>query len=259
MSIHLVEFETTRGTAAVLQRRIATKDLSAHEVTAAFLQRIEQLNPVLNAVCTLNPRAEEEARACDARLADGKPPRPLEGVPFLAKDNLDTAGLRTTLGTEHLADRVPERDAICVARLKAAGAVLLGKTNTPEFAADINTTNKLFGQTRNPWDLNTTPGGSSGGTGAAIAAGLAPFGLGTDLGGSIRIPASFNGICGLRPSPGRVPVNSPDYPWETLVPHVQGPMARHVADLGLMLSVLAGPHVRDPMSLPEEGFDYAEA
>jgi amidase len=258
-SSKLVQFETTKHTASALKRRIAARDLSAVEVLDAFLERTETLNPSLNAVCTLNPRAREEAAAVDAYLAQGNPPRALEGVPFVAKDNLDTAGLRTTFGTEHMRDRVPTKDALSVARLRAAGAVLLGKSNTPEFAADINTTNSIFGQTRNPWDLNTTPGGSSGGTAAAIAAGLVPMGLGTDLGGSIRIPASFTGICGLRPSPGRVPVMSEDFAWETLVPHVQGPMARSVEDLGLMLSVLAGPDSRDPISLPVQSIDYAAA
>ncbi len=252
----LVELDSTKYTANALRRQIASRDTTALEVTRAFLQRIEALNPTLNAICTINPHAEEEAQQVDDYVAGGNALRPLEGVPFVAKDNLDTAGLRTTLGTEHLRSRIPTEDALSVARLKAAGAVLIGKSNTPEFAADINTTNSLFGQTRNPWDLNTTPGGSSGGTGAAIAARFAPIGLGTDLGGSIRIPASFNNICGLRPCPGRVPVISREFAWETLVPHVQGPMARNVEDLGLMMAVLAGPDSRDPMSLPAQDYDY---
>ena len=170
MNIKLVELDTTKYTANALRRRIASRDTTALEITRAFLQRIEALNPTINAICTINPRAEEEAQRVDDYVAGGNQLRPLEGVPFVAKDNLDTAGLRTTLGTEHLQSRVPTQDAVSVARLKAAGAVLIGKSNTPEFAADINTTNNIFGQTRNPWDLNATPGGSSGGTGAAIAA-----------------------------------------------------------------------------------------
>jgi amidase len=154
---------------------------------------------------------------------------------------------------------VPDEDTVSVARLRAAGAILVGKTNTPEFAHDVNTTNKIFGTTRNPWNLRTTAGGSSGGTGAAIAADMAPIGLGTDLGGSIRIPAAFCGISGLRPVPGRVPVYPSDFGWDTLVEHVHGPMARGVADLGLVLAALAGPDDRDPSSLPVPVHDYAAA
>jgi len=224
-----------------------------------FLRRVEERNPLVNAICTLNPEALAEARACDARLASGAPARPLEGVPFVAKDNLHTRGLRTTFGSRILEHFVPDEDAVAVERMKAAGAVLIGKTNTPEFAHDINTTNYLFGTTRNPRDLNRSAGGSSGGTAAAVASGMAPIGLGTDLGGSIRIPASFCGIAGLRPVPGRVPVYPTDYGWDTLVEHVHGPMAANVADLGRMLSVLAGPDDRDPASIPLQGHDYIEA
>ena len=178
-------------------------------------------------------------------------------MPFVAKDNLDTKGLRTTFGSLLCANYVPEQDAIAVERLRAAGAVLIGKTNTPEFATDVNTTNRLFGPTRNPFDLNVTAGGSSGGTGAALAAGMAPIGLGTDLGGSIRVPSSFCGTIGIRPAPGRVPVYPTEFGWDTLVEHVHGPMARTVADVGLMLSVLAGPDDRDPQPLPAQDHDYA--
>ena len=257
--MQLVDPNNDSRRAVDLRAAVVGRASTALAVTRRFLDRIESSNAVLNAVCTLNPAAEVEAEAIDARLSAGQVPRALEGVPFLAKDNLDTRNLRTTLGSEHLRDRVPDADAISVARLRKHGAVLLGKSNTPEFAADINTTNTIFGQTRNPWDLNTTPGGSSGGTGAAVASGQAPIGLGTDLGGSIRIPASFNGICGLRPCPGRVPVRSADFAWETLVPHVQGPMATSVADLGLMMTALAGPDSRDPISLPAQPFDYIAA
>jgi amidase len=246
-------------TAGEICEAITQGQLSALEVTRALLERIQQVNPTLNAVCTLDPSAEDQAREVDARRASGDAPRLLEGVPFLAKDNLETAGLLTTYGSKLLADNVPGSDALCVARMRAAGAVLLGKTNTPEFAADINTDNPVFGQTRNPWDLNTTPGGSSGGTGAAVAAGLAPVGLGTDLGGSIRIPASFNGICGIRPCPGRVPVYPQSFAWETLIPHVHGPLARNVGDLGRALAALAGPDEHDPLSLPDTGTDFAAA
>jgi amidase len=213
----------------------------------------------VNAVCTVNPRALQEAEAADARLARGAAPRPLEGVPFVVKDVIETAGVRTTFGSTIMQDYVPEMDAISVARLKRAGAILIAKVNTPEFATDPHTTNKLFGPTRNPWNLNVSPGGSSGGTGAAIAAAMAPIGLGTDLGGSIRAPASFNGIVGLRPQQGRVPVWPQEFAWDTLVAHVHGPMARSVADIGLQLAALAGPDDFDPSSLPSQGCDYAAA
>ncbi|MDA1311365.1 MAG: amidase, partial [Proteobacteria bacterium] len=173
--------------------------VSAREVTTAFLARIEAVNPVINAVCTLNEQALDVASEIDRRRAAGEPARPLEGVPFLVKDILQTKGIRTTFGSLLLEHDVPEEDTVTVERLKAAGGVLLGKTNTPEFAHDINTTNKIFGTTRNPWDVNVTAGGSSGGSGAAVAAGMAPLALGTDLGGSIRIPCSFNNLTGLRP------------------------------------------------------------
>ncbi len=246
-------------TAARIAEAVASGEVSAVEVTEAFLARIEAVNPVINAVCTLNPAALDAARAVDRRRAAGEAARPLEGVPFLVKDILQTKGLRTTFGSLLLEHDVPEEDTITVERLKAAGGVLLGKTNTPEFAHDINTTNKIFGTTRNPWDVNVTAGGSSGGSGAAVAAGMAPLALGTDLGGSIRIPCSFNNLAGLRPSPGRVPFYPTDYGWDTLVQHVQGPMTRDVGDVGLAMSVLAGPDDRDPSSLPDDGLDYRAA
>ncbi len=244
-------------TATRIASDIAARRLSATEVVSACLARVAQLNPGLNAICTLTAESALAAAAqCDRRLAAGLAPRRLEGVPFVAKDNLATAGVRTTYGALPFADHVPAEDALCVARLKAQGAILLGKTNTPEFAADVNTTNRLFGTTRNPWDPRVTAGGSSGGSGAAVAAGMAPVGLGTDLGGSIRIPAAFNGLVGLRTVPGRVPVYPAEFAWDTLVEHVHGPITRTVEDAGLMLSVLAGPDDRAPNSLPDPHADY---
>jgi amidase len=238
---------------------IAKKRVSATEVVRTFLERIERVNPAVNAVCALNPRALDEAAACDRRLASGEPPRPLEGVPFVVKDIIENAGLRTTFGSAIYRDHVPAEDALAVQRLKAAGAILLGKTNTPEFAHDVNTTNQIFGTTRNPWNLRATAGGSSGGTAAALAAGMAPLGLGTDLGGSIRIPSAFCGTVGLRPVPGRVPVYPADFGWDRLVAHVQGPMARTVEDCAATLAVLSGPDDRDPSSLPGPVHDYRQA
>ena len=251
--------DIVRKSAVELAADVAAKRLSATQVTRAFLERIAQLNPVVNAVCTISPRALDDAGECDRRLRAGERPRPLEGVPFVVKDVIQTAGLRTTFGSMIYEHHVPDEDAVSVARLRTAGAILVGKTNTPEFAHDVNTTNKIFGTTRNPWNLQTTAGGSSGGTGAAVAADLAPIGLGTDLGGSIRIPSAFCGKVGLRPVPGRVPVYPSEFGWDTLVEHVHGPMTRTVEDCGLMLAVLAGPDDHDPTSLPAEPRDYIKA
>jgi len=215
--ITFVNDEITSRSASGLAADVGQRKLGASEVVTAFLERIERLNGALNAVCTRNEHALAEAETCDKRLRAGKQPRLLEGVPFLAKDNLQTRGIRTTFGSMIYERYVPDEDAVAVERLRAAGAILLGKTNTPEFAHDVNTTNRLFGTTRNPWNLRVTAGGSSGGTGAAVAAGLAPIGLGTDLGGSIRIPSAFCGTVGLRPVPGRVPVYPAEVGWDTPV------------------------------------------
>ncbi len=238
---------------------VGNREVSAVEVTNAFLDQINAVNPVINAVCTLNEQATAVASAVDERLKAGGIARPLEGVPFLIKDILQTKGVRTTFGSLLLENYIPEEDAISVERLKKAGGILLGKTNTPEFAHDINTTNKIFGTTRNPWNINVTAGGSSGGSGAAVAAAMAPLAIGTDLGGSIRIPCSFNNLVGLRPSPGRIPFYPTEYGWDTLVEHVQGPMVRTVGDLGLAMNILAGPDDRDPSSLPNDGLNYISA
>ena len=246
-------------TATAIAADVSARKIMARDVVRACLARIEKTNAVLNAVCTLNPAAMADAEACDRRLASGAPARLLEGVPFLVKDVIPTRGVRTTYGSRLCEALVPDEDAASVARLKAAGAVLLGKTNTPEFATDVHTTNPLFGPTRNPWDARTTSGGSSGGSGAAVAAGMAPLALGTDFGGSVRLPAALCGIVGLRPSPGRVAQHPTEYAWDTLVSHVQGPMTRTVEDAGLKLAALAGPDDRDPTSLPAAPCDYAEA
>ena len=210
---------------------VGARQLGAREVMQAMLTQIDSYNPALNAICTLNPQALADAETIDQRLAAGEVARPLEGVPFLVKDNIFTQGLRTTFGSKLLEHDVPEEDSICVERLRAAGGVLVGKTNTPEFAHDVNTSNAVFGTTRNPWQINCTAGGSSGGTGSALAAHMAPVGLGTDLGGSIRIPSAFNGLAGIRPAPGRIAFYPTEFGWDTLVAHVQGPMARSVADV----------------------------
>ncbi|MGA0594067.1 amidase [Enterovirga sp. CN4-39] len=245
--------------AAEIVRLVARREVSATEVVASSLARIDVVDGDVNAICTRNPAALAQAEAIDRRLRDGRLPRPLEGVPFVVKDNLVTKGIRTTFGSEIYRDHIAEEDAVAVERIVAAGGIMIGKTNLPEFAHDVNSNNTIFGLTRNPLNLNVTAGGSSGGTGAAIAAGMAPIGLGTDLGGSIRIPSAFCGLSGIRPSPGRIPVYPTEYAWDTLVEHVHGPMARTVEDTGLLLSVLSGPDDRDPTSLPDQGYDYAAA
>lgn len=211
------------------------------EVVAAHLQRIDKLNPLLNAIVTLAADALDRARAAETILMSGSEVGPLHGVPVTIKDTIDTEGLRTTSGSRLRADHVPDRDATAVARLKAAGAIILGKTNTPEMALPYETDNPIFGRTNNPYGLNRTPGGSSGGEAAAIAACLSPAGLGSDLSGSIRVPAHFCGIVGLKPTPGVVSMDGHTPAAEGLLSlgACIGPMARTVADVSLMFSAIA--------------------
>ncbi len=246
-------------TASDLTVDYAQKRATVPDVIDALLKRIETTNPKINAVCTINSSARRAAEESQRRLSRKQDVRPLEGIPFVVKDVIQTKGLRTTFGSKIFEDHVPDEDAISVERLLAAGGILLAKVNTPEFAHDVYTNNRIFGPTRNPLNLDYTAGGSSGGTAAAIRAGMAPVGLGTDLGGSIRVPAAMCGIIGLRPSAGRVPVYPADFGWDTLVTHVHGPMSRNVEDIGLLMDVLAGPDDRDPSSLPRQKQDYREA
>ena len=219
----------------------------------AHLARIEEANPRLNAIVTLLPEETllRAAETADAAVAAGDPLGPLHGLPVAHKDLTLTRGIRTTFGSPIFADHVPEEDALIVERLRAAGAITIGKTNTPEFGAGSQTFNAVFGPTRNPWDESKTCGGSSGGAAAALASGMVPIADGSDYGGSLRNPASFCGVVGFRPSPGRVPVWPDETPWFP-VP-VQGPMARSAADAALMLSAIAGPDPRAPLSLAEPG------
>jgi amidase len=239
--------------AVELARRIARRELSALEVMKAHLARIEEVNLRLNAIVTLLPEEAllAEAERADRTVAAGGPLGPLHGLPVAHKDLTLTRGIRTTFGSPIFADFVPEEDALIVERLRAAGAITVGKTNTPEFGAGSQTFNAVFGPTRNPWDETKTCGGSSGGAAAALAAGMVPIADGSDYGGSLRNPASFCGVVGLRPSPGRVPVWPDETPWFP-VP-VQGPMARSAADAALLLSAMAGPDPRAPLSLAEPG------
>lgn len=243
-------------TAAELAKLVMARQLSPVEVVQACLARQERLHPVLNAVVTLNPRMIDEAHDVARRLARGEV-LPLAGVPVGIKDVTPVAGLRTTYGSPVYADHVPHEDALVVRRLRDAGAVILGKTNCPEFAAGGNTFNDVFGRTRNPWNPALSAGGSTGGGAAALATGIIALAEGTDLGGSLRIPASFCGVVGLRPSPGLVPTVPSDWMWDTL--QVTGPMARTAGDVALMLDAVAGPSDQSPLARPGIGKQYAAA
>jgi amidase len=236
--------------AVELASRIRRKQVSAREVMAAHLAHIEVVNPKVNAIVTLvGERAMTEAARADERLARGDEVGVLHGLPVAHKDLVDTAGIRTTRGSPFLRDNVPTRDALIVTRMRAAGAVTVGKTNTPEFGSGSQTFNTVFGATRNPYDLSKTCGGSSGGAAVALACGMLPIADGSDTGGSLRNPAAFCNVVGLRPSPGRVPNESSS--WTPL--SVSGPMARSVADVALFLSTIAGPDARSPLAIQEDG------
>jgi amidase len=231
-----------------LAAAIRGRELSCVEVMEAHLGRIEAVNPALNAIVTLDAElALRKAAAADR--AGGGDRAPLHGLPIAVKDLEDTAGMRTTYGSTIHRDHVPTEDSLVVARLRRAGAIVIGKTNTPEFGAGSQTFNAVFGQTRNPYDLARTPGGSSGGAAAAVAAGMLPLADGSDLGASIRNPASFCNLVGLRPSPGRVPDVSAPYAWSPMGVH--GPLARTVEDAALLLRAMAGPDPRAPLSLAD--------
>jgi amidase len=236
-------------------RRMRQKDLSAREVLAEHLARIARINPQVNAIITL---VADQARAAAAELdegaAHGRFAGILHGLPVAHKDNLETKGIRTTFGTTLLEHNVPDRSELIVERMEQAGAVTIGKTNVPEYAAGSQTFNRLFGPTRNPWDLTKTCGGSSGGSAVAVACGMMPIGNGTDLGGSLRNPASFCSVVGFRPSAGRIPrVLSMDG-WNPL--NVHGPLARNVEDAALLMAAMAGPDSRAPLSIHESGNQF---
>ena len=229
-----------------LARAVREREVSCRELVEGYLSRIAALNPMVNAVVTLDAEgARRRAAEADEALARGELWGPLHGVPVTVKDSLETAGMRTTCGVRELADHVPDRDAVAVARLRGAGAVLLGKTNLPPWTMDVHTVNDVFGCTNNPWDLTRSPGGSSGGAAAALAAGLTGLEVGSDIGGSIRNPAHFCGVYGLKPSWGLVPLRGHIMgPPGSLAPTdlvVVGPLGRSADDLELGLDVLAGP------------------
>ena len=254
----MTDQDITRLSAIEIARRVRARELSAADVVEAHLAVIERENPRLNAICTLAAdHAREAARTIDAAVAAGQDPGLLAGVPVGVKDVHPTAGIRTTYGSTLYKDHVPAEDALIVQRCKAAGAIVIGKTNTPEFAAGANTFNALFGPTRNPWNPALSASGSTGGGAAGLASGMFPLATGSDLGGSVRTPAAFCGVVGLRPTPGLVPRWPTPAPWATL--DVAGPMARNVEDTALMLQAIAGPSPYAPISVPIEARDFVAA
>ena len=246
------------STATEIARRIREREVSSAEVVEAHLRSIAVVNPALNAVVALAEDAHERARAADAALHAGELWGPLHGVPMTIKDSFDTAGVVSTWGTVGRRNFVPAADASAVARMKAAGAILLGKTNTSEFTLSFYTNNRIFGPTRNPYDTRRMSGGSSGGAAAIVAAGGSPIDLGTDTGGSVRLPAHFCGIAGLHPTSGRVPRTGHAIPFGGLADLLTqvGPLARRVEDVALALSVISGPDGIDPYVIPMPRGDY---
>ncbi|WP_062354936.1 amidase [Herbidospora yilanensis] len=238
-----LHYLTASETSALLRAR----EISAAEVTEAHLDRIEAVNPQVNAIVTVTAeQALDRARELDRGEWRG----PLHGLPVAHKDLVSTRGVRTTFGSALFADHVPTVDDLIVRRVRDAGGVMIGKTNTPEFGTGSHTVNEVFGATRNPYDLTKSAGGSSGGAAAALAAGMTPLADGSDMGGSLRNPASFCNVVGLRPTPGRVPSKSTTAAWFTL--GVSGPMARTVPDLALFLTAIAGPDASSPLSIRED-------
>ena len=241
--------------AGALARLIASRQVSSVEVVDAVLDRATRLNPVLNIFAhKMFDSAREQARAAEAAVMTGAALGPLHGVPITVKDNVPIAGLPMANGSLTSGGFVPEADAAVVARVRAAGAIIIGKTNLPEFAHKVLTDSPLFGVTRNPWSLEHTPGGSSGGASAALAAGVAPLAIGTDGGGSIRCPASCAGVLGIKATLGRIPFEAIPDAFANFA--FIGPMARTVGDLALLLSVMSGPDLADPYSIavPAETF-----
>jgi len=247
---------TVESTARAMAAAVRRRDISARELLELHLARIAERNPTLTAIVSLDEeRARAGAAEADAATARGDEPGPLHGLPFAFKDTHDVAGWRTTYGSPLFADHVPESDDLVVERLRAAGVVTIGKTNVPEFAAGSHTFNPVFGTTLNPVDPTRSAGGSSGGAACALRAGMVPLADGSDMGGSLRNPASFCGVVGLRPSLGRVPSWPTSNLWEATA--TSGPLARTVDDVALLLSVIAGPDARVPTALAEPGTSYA--
>lgn len=246
-------------TATEMVQKIRDKQLSCREVMAAHLNQIERVNPVVNAIVTRIPaeQALSRADAADEALVQGKGIGPLHGLPIAHKDLVPTKDMRTTFGSPIYKDFVPDHDGLIVERLKKAGAITIGKTNTPEFGAGSQTFNQVFGETLNPYDTTKTCGGSSGGAAVSLACGMLPLADGSDTGGSLRNPGNFCNIVGFRASPGRVPIWPNPVAWYPI--SVQGPMARTVQDAALMLSAIAGPDPRSPIAIAEPGSVFSES
>jgi amidase len=250
--------EFVRLSATEIRDLIVRKEISPTEVIEASLAQIERYNSIVNAVVTISERALDDARELEKRASRSNKRGLLHGLPAGIKDITPVAGIRTTYGSPLYADNIAEEDALVVQRLKAAGAIILGKTNTPEFATGGNTFNEVFGPTRNPWNPKLSAGGSTGGGAAALATGMIALAEGNDLGGSLRIPASFCGVVGLRPSPGLVPASPfSDYLWDNI--QVTGPMARTAEDVALMLQAISGSSPLSPLSQPTKGRDFLAA
>lgn len=250
--------ELWQQSALELGRLIADREVSAVDVLDAILARVDEHNPVINAVVTrAADTARAEAEQVDARIADGEDLGPLAGVPITIKDLTEVKGVRTTYGSTYFRDHVPERDAVLVERLRAAECPILGKTNAPEFGGKYDTENEIFGATLNPWDWSRSPGGSSGGAAAQVAAGMGPLAHGNDGGGSIRVPAACCGVFGLKPQHGRVPFWPRQDGWAR-VSH-EGPITRTVRDAAALLDVMAGPDARDFDSIPAPEHSFLEA
>jgi amidase len=247
---------TVDSTARAMVAAVRRREISARELLELHLERIAERNPQLNAIVSLDEeRARQGATAADEATTRGEETGPLHGLPFAFKDTHDVAGWRTTYGSPLFRNHVPDADELIVERVRRAGVVVIGRTNVPEFAAGSHTFNTIFGTTLNPVDPSRSAGGSSGGAACALRAGMVALADGSDMGGSLRNPASFCGVVGLRPSPGRVPTWPTDNLWETL--SVSGPLARNVDDLALLLSVMAGPDRRVPTALGEPGSSFA--
>src|ERR1700693_776784 len=239
--------------AVAMAEQIRKKKISPLELADAHLAKIERLNPKLNAFVHMDEeRVRREARNVEAAVMSGRNLGPLHGIPVSIKSSLDVAGLRCEAGTRLRAGYVATEDAPLVARLRNAGAIVLGVTNTPELLMAWETDNLLYRRTNSPWDRERTPGGSSGGEAAAIAAGMSAGGVGSDGGGSIRVPAHFSGICGLKPTPGRIPATGhyPESAGPSALIGVVGPMARSVADLKVLFEVMQGPDIGDICAAP---------
>jgi len=241
-----------------MKEKIASQELSSIEITEAIIERIEKINPIINAYCTTAfDLARSMAKEADDRVKKGEKLGLLNGIPTSIKDLNQVKGVRTTFGSKIYEFNIPEEDSIAIARLKKEGCVILGKTNTPEFGFKGVTDNLIFGASKNPWNLERTPGGSSGGAASAAASGLSPLAQGSDGGGSIRHPAGLCGIYGLKPNYGRVPM----YPREFIAAYdlgVVGPIVRYVKDAALMLDAMKGPFEREMFMLPKDGISYYE-